>query len=94
MTAPFDGFPQPEGGGGQWAECGVNVGRNVYGGIHIHPVAPADGPPRQGHEQVGPVSAARHASVLSGLITLARACERAAEAMSVIGGTRPDRRQR
>ncbi|MEV5872620.1 hypothetical protein AB0L75_00025 [Streptomyces sp. NPDC052101] len=110
MTALFDASPLPDGDGdgdsdggdddgGGPAQCaghGVNVGRNVYGGIgiHIH-TAPTTAPPVQRrHRQASPVSAARHAYVLARLAALSRACGRAMAAMSALGPTRPDRRQR
>ncbi|MFC0845005.1 hypothetical protein ACFH04_14965 [Streptomyces noboritoensis] len=95
MTVPHnDTLARPEGAATQWVDYGVNC-RNVYGGIHFHPVVPAVGPDRPQQMQASPISAARHAVVCSGLAILADVCERASAALLAVGGlTSPDRRQR
>ncbi|MFI2203530.1 hypothetical protein ACH47Z_22675 [Streptomyces sp. NPDC020192] len=94
MTAPFDVLPEGSGAREQWADCGVNVGRNVYGGIHIHPAASANPGPADRQRRAGLIRAARYASARSRLAALSHACARATAAMSALGPARPDGRQR
>ncbi|KQX50817.1 MULTISPECIES: hypothetical protein [unclassified Streptomyces] len=92
MTAPYDTGEQYEGGvaggGGQWADFGVNVGHAVYGDIHIHPAAPADLPARTRTAPPGRRAEPGHASVRAAVVDLVRACERAVAALSSAALTR------
>ena len=45
MTDLDEGAVRLGGDSTQWADYGVNVGHNVYGGIHVHPPFPSAGPP-------------------------------------------------
>lgn len=79
MTALYETPPWRERGDSQWADYGVNVGHAVYGGIHFHP--PATPSPRRN----GTAPRARmtwQTAVLSALTELARACGRAAAALT------------
>ncbi|MFJ4677870.1 hypothetical protein [Kitasatospora sp. NPDC088783] len=69
----------------QWADYGVNVGHAVYGDIHIHPIAAAVGPPGHRPDATGPAWAVRRAALGTAFRSFARACERAAAALSSIG---------
>ncbi|TGZ14248.1 hypothetical protein DV517_57310 [Streptomyces sp. S816] len=92
MTDLDEGAVRPGGDSTQWADYGVNVGHNVYGGIHVHPPFPSAGPPRLRPGAAGPLSKRRHAALRSALTALADACEEAAAALSHIGLMGPERR--
>ncbi|GFE19218.1 hypothetical protein Sgleb_72650 [Streptomyces glebosus] len=65
----------------------MNVGHAVYGGIHFHPPAPQAAPSRRRGGKAHLARMTRHADVLLALTDLARACLRAATALSYL---RPD----
>ncbi|MEU9482418.1 hypothetical protein AB0D83_01880 [Streptomyces decoyicus] len=87
MTAPYEASPWHERGDSQSADYGVNVGHAVYGGIHFHSPAPQAAPSRRRGGTAHLARMARHAAALSALTDLARACSRAAAALSYL---RPD----
>ncbi|MGW2918489.1 hypothetical protein ACWDBF_11595 [Streptomyces angustmyceticus] len=90
MTAPSKAMPWRERGDSQWADYGVNVGHAVYGGIHFHSAAETASPAarsRRRRETAHRARPTQDAAVLSALTDLARACSRAAAALSYL---RPD----
>ncbi|MET8506282.1 hypothetical protein ABZV60_16710 [Streptomyces sp. NPDC004787] len=70
----------------------MNVGNDLYGDICIHPPAPAADPSWFRPGTASSISVERLVAVRSALTALARACERAAEALSYPGLMGPERR--
>lgn len=89
MKAPSEPDPLGERDEYQWVDYGVNVGRNVIGDIHIHPILPVPGLPLF---RPGPTPPLRQTAFRSALIALGNACEHAAAALSSTGPLRPERR--
>lgn len=88
MTAPHRAPFRRERADIQWADFGVNVGHTVYGGIHFHPPALSAGRSLGRGGAAQPSGPPWHTAVSSALSDLARACGRAADALTHL--PRPD----
>jgi len=92
VTAPYKASLRFKGDHTQWADCGVNVGHTVNGGVHFHLPFPVDVPSQPWSEAASRVPVMRHEAARSALFALVRACERAVAALLSADLIGPERR--